>query len=141
MAWPPLSLDPGVPHRFPFRFIDPLPRQGTSGLEATIEVGLTANAALLRGEGPLSLFLLVEIAAQAVLHLAAGDAPQGQVLLAGVEEMSLAEGAELRPPLPGDRLSIRAQEEARIARLIKMRVEIEREGRPLAAGVLLLATS
>ena len=131
-----------MPHRYPFQLIDPpAAARAGSGEAASLEVLLTANASLLRGDGPLSLFLLTEIAAQAVLHLAGGQAPAGQVvLLAGVEEMTLAEGAELRPPAAGDRLRIRAREEARIARLIKMRVELDYEGLPLASGVLLLAS-
>lgn len=131
-----------MPHQYPFQLIDPpAAARAGSGEAASLEVLLTANASLLRGDGPLSLFLLTEIAAQAVLHLAGGRAPAGQVvLLAGVEEMTLAEGAELRPPAAGDRLRIRAREEARIARLIKMRVELEYEGAPLASGVLLLAS-
>lgn len=131
-----------MPHQYPFQLIDPpAAARAGSGEAASLEVLLTANASLLRGDGPLSLFLLTEIAAQAVLHLAGGQAPVGAVvLLAGVEEMTLAEGAELRPPAAGDRLRIRAREEARIARLIKMRVELDCEGVPLASGVLLLAS-
>lgn len=131
-----------MPHQYPFQLIDPpAAARAGSGEAASLEVLLTANASLLRGDGPLSLFLLTEIAAQAVLHLAGGQAPAGAVvLLAGVEEMTLAEGAELRPPAAGDRLRIRAREEARIARLIKMRVELDCEGVPLASGVLLLAS-
>lgn len=122
-----------APHRYPFQLIDRGP-----GEPAEVEVLLTANAALLRGEGPLSLFLLLEIAAQAVLHLLGGQGSE-QVLLVGVEEMSLVEGAETRPPAPGDRLILRASEEARFAKLLKVRVEIDREGSRLAEATLLLA--
>lgn len=136
-----------APHRYPFRLIDRGP--AAPGEAAEIEVLLTANAALLRGEGPLSLFLLLEIAAQAVLELAGGEAPGGeptggQVLLAGVEEMRFAGGAEgppPAPPLPGDRLVLRASREASFAKLLKVRVEIDRDGARLAEAVLLLAAS
>lgn len=121
------------PHRYPFQLID----RG-KGERAQVEVLLTANAAMLRGEGPLSIFLLLEIAAQAVLHLLGGPG-SGQVLLAGVEEMSFVEGAETRPPAPGDRLILRASEEARFAKLLKVRVEIDRDGSRLAEATLLLA--
>lgn len=129
-----------APHRYPFLLVD-RPAIG-EGAEAAVEVKLTANAALLRGEGPMSLFLLIEIAAQAALRLAGDSAPPGEkVLLAGVEEMSIAEGAELRPPRPGDTLRVRGREEAKIAKLTKMRVEIDRDGTRLAQGVLLLVAA
>lgn len=130
---------PPAPHRYPFQLIDPQP-----GGAREVAVRLTANASLLRGEGPLSLFLLLEIAAQASLHLAGGEAasPAGEtVLLAGIEEMSFAEGAELEPPRPGDTLLLRARQEASFAKLKKLRVEIDRDGRRLAEAVLLLAAS
>lgn len=138
-----------APHRYPFQLIDPpggrWPASGaTTDAPVEVEARLTANASLLRGEGPLSIFLLLEIAAQAALYLAgrpaeAVDGASGAVLLAGVEEMSFAEDANRRPPEPGDSLILRAREEARFARLIKLRVEIDRDGRRLAEAVLLLA--
>lgn len=136
---------PPAPHRYPFQLIDPRPG-GAPREETTRElaVRLTANASLLRGEGPLSLFLLLEIAAQATLHLAGGEdaSPAGEtVLLAGVEEMSFAEGAELEPPRPGDTLLLRARQEASFGKLKKLRVEIDRNGTRLAEAVLLLAAS
>ena len=130
-----------APHQYPFLLIDRPATKGAAGEPPAVEVQLTANAALLRGEGPLSLFLLLEIAAQALLHLG-GEAPEGAlVMLAGVEEMSFAEGAELRPPRPGDRLLVRGREEAKIAKLIKMRVEVDRDGKRIAEGVLLLVAT
>ena len=130
-----------APHRYPFLLIDPLPAAAAGSPPDRAVVRLTAAAAALRGEGPLSLFLLLEVAAQAVLHLLGGKAGEGEVvLLAGVEEMSLAEGAEARPPAAGDTLLVRAAEEARMGRLIKVRVEIDRDDARLATGILLLAT-
>lgn len=136
-----------APHRYPFLLIDP-PAGAPASPERPPEVTvrLTANATLLRGEGPLSLFLLLEIAAQAALRLAgepAAGAPAGEekVLLAGVEEMSFAAGAETRPPQPGDELVLRARPEARFAKLTKLRVEIDRDGARLAEAVLLLASA
>jgi hypothetical protein len=129
-----------APHSYPFQLID-RPAVGV-GEDRAVEVKLTAGSALLRGEGPLSLFLLIEIAAQAALRLAEGSAPEGEkVLLAGVEEMSILEGADPRPMQPGDCLRVRGREEAKIAKLIKMRVEIDRDGTPLAQGMLLLVAA
>lgn len=128
-----------APHRYPFLLVDR--PAAAAGEEPAVEIGLTANAALLRGGGKLSLFLLIEIAAQAALHLAGDSAPVGgQVLLAGVEELSLV-SEDARPLEAGDRLLVRGREEAKIAKLIKMRVEIDRDGARLAEGVLLLVAA
>jgi 3-hydroxymyristoyl/3-hydroxydecanoyl-(acyl carrier protein) dehydratase len=125
-----------LPHGYPFRLGE---RRNADGAVVLLVSG---NAALLRGGAALPEMLLVEMMAQAALVALPADgqqhggatrtAPRG--VLAGVEDVHLA--AAVRA---GDRLEARATLLGRLGGAVKARVELRRDGEPVAVGDLLLS--
>jgi 3-hydroxymyristoyl/3-hydroxydecanoyl-(acyl carrier protein) dehydratase len=126
-----------LPHAYPFLLVD-----GQAAEAPTLR--WTGGGALARGTGEAPPFLVVEMMAQAILLVLAGEGTAGEDdsptekarggLLAGVEEVSL-----LAPLRPGDEVTAEATVLGRFGRLLKARTRLLRAGEPIAEGTLLLA--
>jgi hypothetical protein len=124
-----------LPHAFPFRLVE-------GGRADRVDVRVTGDAAIMRGEPTASPALAVEILAQAALLLlgeqAGGEAGAGAVYLAGVD------GAECPAPLvAGERLAAGARIVGRFGGMVKVEAWLEREagaeaGPVARAGLLLV---
>jgi hypothetical protein len=123
-------------HQFPFAFLDPLPES-----EATACARLSATSQILRFQQEVTPFLLVEMLAQATLYLprAGASEPTGQPQLAGIEDFTFGEDLMRDPLQSGDVIELFLTVEASLGKLLKVRGRVERRGRQVAEGSLLLA--
>jgi 3-hydroxymyristoyl/3-hydroxydecanoyl-(acyl carrier protein) dehydratase len=117
-----------LPHRYPFRFLEP--SIGDEGVRVVLSGGAWAS----RGRS-LPAFLAVEILAQASLAaLAGGASPAAGIFLAGVDDVRFS--APLRP---GADLLAQVEVIGRFARLVKIRGRLLERDEVIAEGSLLLA--
>lgn len=119
-----------LPHRFPFRLID------RSLDAARAEVELSANGALLRGDAPMPLSLVIEIVAQASAYLSDAEEQGEDLRLAAVERGSLD-----RTVAAGDRLVVVISVERRYGRLMRVHGRIESDGAAVGEAILVLAAA
>ncbi len=98
-----------------------------------VEVELSANSFLLRGED-LPLSLLIEIVAQSAAYLLSADEAQQEVRLAVVEEASLSGAAR-----PGDRVAVVVEVARRYGRLTKIHGRLEADGAVVGEATMILA--
>jgi len=115
----------GLPHRFPFRFVDP-PRG--VGAEGSVRLRLSVNDAIPRGAGSYPPTLLLEILAQAAL----GAPSEGEVREEQIGYLGGIDNARFMPPLierplsPGDTLEALVERRGAFGRTLKVRAELRR---------------
>lgn len=142
----------GLPHAYPFVFVDRVERDDDSSPEDSGNraiLGVTAGAdTAAQNAASLPATLLLEAMAQATLALMLADAPEGEDegeggegrgLLVGIDEATFDESLIQQPPRPGDRLVSRCEVRGRFGRMAKVAAWMERDGVRVASAEILLA--
>jgi 3-hydroxymyristoyl/3-hydroxydecanoyl-(acyl carrier protein) dehydratase len=131
----------GLPHDYPFRFVDTVSQEAGPGFSASdrrVRVRISANAWGTMGEGWRSPLLLAEAVAQSALLLEGGDAEAARRgFLAGLEGFTFA-----RSPRAGETLEIRVRLAARFGAVARFDGEVhsldEGDADAIATGAVLV---
>lgn len=120
------SFEP-LPHRWPFRFADRTVQrtgEGSGSVRAVLSAGGRTAAA-----GKLTAGLVAELMAQAALLLTGTDADLGRSgFLAGLSDVVV-----VRPPEPGDALTVDVSVAGRMGAVVKFDASIHDDGGALVA--------
>jgi len=129
------ATDPGLPHAYPFRFVDTvLERTGGESFGGTVSTRLTANAWAAMGARWGSAALLAEALAQAALLLQGGDVESGRKgFLAGIDGFEVS-----RLPEAGESLRVVVRLAARFGPVIKFEGEVKSGAEIVARGAILV---
>lgn len=124
----------GLPHTYPFRFVDTVLEAPTEGLAGRVRVRVTSNGRGSMGEAWGSPFLLAEAIAQAALLLEGGDpASRSKGFLAGIEGFEAT-----RAPKAGETLEIRVRMTAHFGAVARFDGEVSSDGETIARGGILV---
>jgi 3-hydroxymyristoyl/3-hydroxydecanoyl-(acyl carrier protein) dehydratase len=125
----------GLPHTYPFRFVDTVLRPFDSGYSGgRVRVRVSANGRGATGEAWRSPLLLAEAVAQAALLLEGGDTEAARRgFLAGLEGFEFA-----RSPRAGETLEIGVRLAARFGAVARFDGEVFAEGEAIARGAVLV---
>jgi 3-hydroxymyristoyl/3-hydroxydecanoyl-(acyl carrier protein) dehydratase len=124
----------GLPHAYPFRFVDRVLRPAGPGFsQGQVSVRVAANARGAMGPEWLSPLLFVEAIAQSALLLEGGGAESGrQGFLAGIDNFTFT-----RVPEAGESLEVRVHLAGRFGPAVKFEGEVRSGGESIArAGVI-----
>ena len=129
------ATDPGLPHAYPFRFVDTvLERRDGESFGGTVSTRLTANSRGAMGARWGSSVLLAEALAQAALLLQGGDAQAGRKgFLAGIDGFEVS-----RLPEAGESLHVVVRLAARFGAVIKFEGEVKSGVETVARGAILV---
>ena len=129
------ATDPGLPHAYPFRFVDTvLERTEGESFGGTVSARLSANARGAMGARWGSAALLAEAVAQAALLLQGGDVDAGRKgFLAGIDAFEVS-----RLPEAGESLEVSVRLAARFGAVIKFEGEVRSDRETLARGSILV---
>lgn len=120
------SFEP-LPHRYPFRFADRTVErtgEGSGSVRAVLSSGGRVAAA-----GPLQAGFAGELMAQAALLLSGTDADLGRTgFLAGLSDVVV-----VRPPGPGDALTVNVSVAGRMGAVVKFDASVRDERGALVA--------
>ena len=127
--------DPGLPHVYPFRFVDTVDeRNGGDLFGGSVSARLTANARGAMGPEWGSPLLLAEALAQAALLLQGGDVDAGRKgFLAGIDGFEV-----LRRPQAGETLKVVVRLAARFGAVLKFEGEVHAGAETVARGSILV---
>jgi 3-hydroxymyristoyl/3-hydroxydecanoyl-(acyl carrier protein) dehydratase len=130
-----VTLPGGLPHTYPFRFVDSVVEPRNEDFSrGTVRIAVSSNGRAAAGEAWPSPFLLAEAIAQSALLLEGGDPEIGRTgFLAGIDEFEAT-----RVPRAGETLEVRVRLEARFGSIVKFRGEVWSAGEPLAKGSILV---
>ena len=130
----------GLPHDYPFRFVDTVSQEAGPELSGTgrVRVRISANSRASMGEGWRSPLLLAEAVAQSALLLEGGDVEsKRRGFLAGLEGFEFA-----RSPRAGETLEVRVRLTARFGAVARFDGEVlavdEEESGAIARGAVLV---
>ncbi len=116
-----------LPHAYPFRFVDrTVDRTGeeSGSVRAVVSAGGRAAAS-----GRLSAGIVAELMAQAALLLSGTDEDLGRTgFLAGLSDVKV-----VRPPAPGDSLTVKFSVAGRMGAIVKFDATIRNGGGELVA--------
>ncbi len=125
----------GLPHGYPFRFVDTVLRERNADFSAgTVRVRISANGRAAMGDAWTSPLLLAEAIAQAALLLEGGDPEIGRHgFLAGIEGFEAK-----RAPGAGETLEIDVRLAARFGAIVKFEGEVRSSEGLIARGGILV---
>ncbi|MCP4655992.1 MAG: hypothetical protein GY856_11310 [bacterium] len=129
-----------IPHRYPFRLIDvvkPDPTVPGRAAPGRATLRLTANGAIAR-ETVFPAVLAIEILAQASM-VVLGRGGGGLGYLAGADDVELGPALRERPLAPGDTLEATVSQTAAFGSILKVRGQLDRDGRTVATANLMLS--
>ena len=129
------ATDPGLPHIYPFRFVDTVSeRSGGDAFAGTVSTRLSANGRGVMGAEWGSPVLLAEALAQAALLLQGGDVDAGRRgFLAGIDGFEVT-----RRPQAGESLEVTVRLAARFGAVLKFDGEIRSGAETVAHGSILV---
>lgn len=129
------ATDPGLPHTYPFRFVDTVSeRSGTDAFGGTVSTRLSTNGRGVMGAEWGSPVLLAEALAQAALLLQGGDVDAGRRgFLAGIDGFEVT-----RRPQAGESLDVTVRLAARFGAVLKFDGEIRSGAETVARGSILV---
>ncbi len=124
----------GLPHTYPFRFVDTVLEAPAEGRAGRVRVRVTSNGRASMGEAWGSPLLLAEAIAQAALLLEGGDPEtRSKGFLAGIEGFEAT-----RAPEPGETLEIRVRLTAHFGAVARFDGEVSSGGEAIARGGILV---
>lgn len=138
-----------LPHRYPFRWLDPLPPRHVDSADGRrvyrLQLTATAHAPRLAALSPI---VALEFIAQAAGSAGGGEAPSADVgsapprpgMLAAISSASFDPSLGLRPLQAGDVLDVEVDPPVRFGGLVKVSGRIARRGQALIEADLVLST-
>lgn len=124
----------GLPHTYPFRFVDTVLEKPGADFAGRVRVRISANGRGAMGEAWRSPLLLAEAVAQAALLLEGGDPDAARRgFLAGLEGFEFA-----RAPQAGETLEIGVRLTARFGAVARFDGEVSSQGEAIARGAVLV---